>query len=214
MLIVEHQTNDTHWGIWKIEEDLPTLLSLLDDTTEIDNFRENTQSETRIVERAATRVLLKHLLGSDAAIKYHPNGKPYLADTQNHISISHTRGYVAIIVSRSEVMGIDIEYISDRVKRIRTKFVSDIEHIDPSNEVTHLLLHWSAKESIYKALSREGVDFKNNLTIKQFVPTEKGIFAGEENVTPHHHRFNIHYLVEQDYVLTFATLVQNNLSIF
>lgn len=213
MLILQHKTTDTHWGIWKIEEDLPALLSLLDNTDDITTFQQTSQSETRIIERVATRVLLKQLLEDEVKISYYTNGKPYLVDSENHISISHTKGYVAVIISRSEVVGVDIEYISDRVKRIRSRFVSDIEYIDPSNEVLHLLLHWSAKESIYKALSREGVDFKNNLTINKFVPAEKGMFKGAENLTDHHYRFDIQYLIEKEYVLTFAYLSDKQLSI-
>ncbi len=180
------------------------LLSQLVNKQELEEFIQSTTSPARILERIVVRVLLKTLLGEEKIINYYPNGKPYLEDQSINISISHTRDYVAVIVSQSPSLGIDIEYISDRVQRVRSRFVSDREYIDPENEILHLLLHWSGKETMYKALSRENIDLKEHFHIKKFIPQQKGFFEASETFTEDNLQFKIQYIVTDDYVVTYT----------
>ena len=146
MLIYTEENKGCKWGIWKMEETPELLLSQLTNKEDLIRFIDTTTSPARVLERIAVRVLLKTLLGKEKMISYQSNGKPYFEDRSVNISISHTKDYVAIILSQSPLLGIDIEYTSDRVKRIRSRFISDMEYIDPENETLHLLLHWSAKK--------------------------------------------------------------------
>lgn len=76
-------------------------------------------AESRKLERLAVRVLLYVMLGEEKEIGYHPNGKPYLADSSFSISISHTKGYVAVLLGRPEKeVGIDIEFYGERVRKV------------------------------------------------------------------------------------------------
>ena len=53
----------------------------------------------------------------DIKIEYKENGKPYLKDCKLYYNISHTKKYVAVVVSDREV-GIDVETIRERwIKR-------------------------------------------------------------------------------------------------
>ena len=52
----------------------------------------------RRLEWLAVRVLLYTLSGEEKEIAYHPSGKPYLADDSASLSISHTKGYVAVVL--------------------------------------------------------------------------------------------------------------------
>lgn len=202
MLVRKEENTDIIWGIWKIDESLETLTSMLDDTTDLQTFKEKHKAEARLLEKAAVRVLLKTLIGSEQQIKYHDSGKPYLSGNELNISITHTKGYAALALSKSDRLGIDIERISERVKKIKTKFISDQEYIDPHNETLHLLLHWSAKETMYKALDKEGVDLKEHLSIKKFIPEKKNNIEAFETYTKESHQFNIQYFAEENYVLT------------
>lgn len=204
MFIYKEENTEYTWGIWKIEESLETLLSKLTNKSDLHDFISGTTSNARILERVAVRVLLKTLIGQEKTINYYPNGKPYFEDQTINISISHTRGYVAVILSQSPLLGIDIEYISDRVKRIRSRFISESEYIDPENEVLHLLLHWSGKETMYKALSRNKIDLKDNFHIKRFSPSEKGSFEASETFTDDNLHFTIQYLITDEYVMTYT----------
>jgi 4'-phosphopantetheinyl transferase len=204
MLILKKTIENLTWGIWKIDEDIDSLFSMLDNTSELIALKEKIQSESRLKEKVAVRVLLKNLTGSEKTIHYQDNGKPYFSDRLTHISISHTKNYAAVVLSETQDIGIDIEYISDRVKRIQSKFIGETEYIDPENEIIHLLLHWSAKESIYKVLDREGIDLKKDLIIDKFTPDTNGLFYAHEKYTKANMRFTVQYFTTQEYVLTLA----------
>lgn len=204
MLIHKEENYNCQWGIWRMEETPEVLLSQLSNVQDLTDFISTTTSQTRIIERIAVRVLLKTLLGEEKTINYQPNGKPYFEDGSINISISHTKGYVAVILSQSPLTGIDIEYISDRAKRVRSRFISDMEYIDPQHETLHLLLHWSGKETMYKALSKEEIDLKNNFRIHKFTPQQKGFFEASETFTENNFQFQIRYIVADDYVVTYT----------
>ena len=53
----------------------------------------------RKTEWIATRLLMYHLLNRVVSIEYHPNGKPIIYDNNQSISISHTKGMVAVIIA-------------------------------------------------------------------------------------------------------------------
>jgi phosphopantetheinyl transferase len=50
-----------------------------------------------------------------------PSGKPFLLESENHISLSHCEGYVAAIHAKMQV-GIDVERISHRAQKIKNFF--------------------------------------------------------------------------------------------
>jgi len=198
MLIRREENNDVIWGIWKIEETIDDLLSRLQDHT----FSSVITSEKRLREKTAVRVLLKTLINEEKAIGYSSNGKPYLMDDSYFISISHTKGYAAVILSKTQYVGIDIEYISEKVKRVRDKFISQSEYIYENISTIHLLLHWSAKESMYKAIRMNDIDFRRNLLIEKFIPAKSGTFTGRETFTKEKQKFLIRYFVTDEYVIT------------
>lgn len=86
------------WGIWKIEESSEVLLSLLRNREEYLPQLELIRAEQRRREWLACRVLLQELTGGPACIAYRPNGAPYLSGSSLHISISHTKGYAAVLL--------------------------------------------------------------------------------------------------------------------
>jgi phosphopantetheine--protein transferase-like protein len=103
-------------------------------------------------------------------------------------------------------VGIDIEAISPRILKIKEKFLStnELECIDSTHEINHLLLCWSAKESVYKAMGKEDVDFKTHLQIAPFIPLEQGIFTLTECRTSAQRSYQISYVESDDYVMTWT----------
>ncbi|GAB6011267.1 4'-phosphopantetheinyl transferase family protein [Viscerimonas tarda] len=204
MIFRKGQTDDTLWAIWKIDETKEQLLSLLDDQSLLDDIL-RMKSEPRMIERLAVRVLFKQLTGKEDKILYRPSGSPYVEDESVNISISHTRGYVAVVLNKKQYLGIDIQYITGKVKRIRHRFISPDEYIDPGNELIHLLLHWSAKETLYKALRLPGIDLLKELYVLPFKPESQGMFSAIEKLTDNNSAFDIHYLVQPDFVFTITS---------
>ena len=116
------------------------------------------KSNARRMEYICERALLKDMMnGRIVNIFHNEDGKPILNNGLN-ISISHTRGYIAIILSETKNVGIDIEYVSDRVEKIASRFMREDESAD---DIMSLLIHWCAKETLYKLFSSEHLDFMN-----------------------------------------------------
>ena len=116
------------------------------------------KSNARRMEYICERALLKDMMnGRILNIFHNEDGKPILNNGLT-ISISHTRGYIAIILSETKNVGIDIEYVSDRVEKISSRFMREDESAD---DIMSLLVLWCAKETLYKLFSSEHLDFMN-----------------------------------------------------
>ena len=163
MALLYKQLSPLH-GVWKMEESSDELLGMLEHKADYSSFLERVSAEKRRQERFASRVLLKELLGEEVRVDYHSTGAPFLACVPLYISISHTKDYVAVILDKRPT-GIDIEYRSDRILKIRSRFMNPEEEagIDLEHEVEHLLIHWCAKETLFKIIGQEGVDFQKHL---------------------------------------------------
>lgn len=192
-------------GIWKADETIDRLLSLLHD---LSLYREKLTnlSEKRKHEWLSVRVLLKTLCGEEKKIAYHPSGRPYLEDESAHISISHTRGYVAVALHPFREVGLDIEQYGERVKKVSSRFIRPDEEstMTKGDEIYALLLHWSAKETLFKLMGTAEVDFIKHLHILPFVPAEEGTFNAREYRTEQESCYLVHYFTHPDYVLTWA----------
>lgn len=202
MALLYKQPSPLH-GVWKMEESSDELLGMLARKAEHSSFLERVSAERRRRERLASRVLLKELLGEEVRVDYHSTGAPFLARVPLYISISHTRDYVAVILDKRPT-GIDIEYRSDRILKIRSRFMSPEEEaaIDPAHEVEHLLIHWCAKETLFKIIGQEGVDFQGHLHVNPFPCLSSGTFTGRETRTEACREYELAYQVTPDYVLT------------
>lgn len=203
-LLEKHTESDCLWGIWKIEETVEDLLLYFAHPESYELAMEHLVAEGRRLEWLSVRALLLELCGEEKQIAYHSNGMPYLLDGSANISISHTRGYVAVVISTQRIVGIDIEQYGEKILRLGGKFMSEneLEHIDTENEIYHLLLHWSAKESIFKVLGEEAVDFKEHLCIEPFTVEQRGVIKLQEFKTPLKQKFIINYRTDVDFVIT------------
>ena len=72
------------------------------------------------------------------------------------------------------------------------------------DDVKWLLLHWSAKETLYKRLGVDEVDFCQHLRLSPFVLSGKGSLQACELRTPENRHFDVRYLFENDFVLTWS----------
>lgn len=196
MLLFEKEENGIRHAVWEVSETTEQLLSLLPDGDRWHKeARERFKSESRIKEWIAVRVLLCHLMGENAEINYKDNGAPYLKGSNKEISISHTSGYVCIALSETHRVGIDIERMASKVERVKDRFINECE---PSDTLTKMLLIWSAKESMYKLLQIEGLDFLKDLKVCKFEESEQGEFTAMHKGKD----YKIQYTANKDFVLT------------
>ena len=114
------------WGIWKADETVEELLALLPHKEKYEADICGFTANSRKLERLAVRVLLYKMLGEEKEIGYRSSGKPYLADGSASISISHTKGYVAVLLGGPEKeVGIDVECYGERVRKVAHNFVGE-----------------------------------------------------------------------------------------
>jgi 4'-phosphopantetheinyl transferase EntD len=196
-------------GVWKITETFRELMDLYQpNNEEFRTYINNMKSETRKKEYIAVRLLLRHLLGKEVQILYNRDGSPYLTDNEYFISISHTKGYAGVILSGESSPGIDIEYRSERALTLKKRFLNRKElylmemekSISPADFAT---VFWCAKETAFKSLKCENVDFIKHLGIfALLMKKNSGTLLMRETRTDRKQSFAIDFEIADDRVLT------------
>ena len=137
--------DSTIW-VWKIQESTDELAFLT-------NQKTNVKSEIKKKEFYASRVLIEKMCEKlnilFKGVKKDNNGKPSLSNSNYHISLSHKFPYVAVIFDKKKC-GVDIEKIDNRVRKIKSKFLSDEENLVVGESLKKLVKYWSMKETAYK----------------------------------------------------------------
>jgi len=97
------------------------------------------------------------------------NNKPTIQNSSKHISISHSKNRVAVIISDVAV-GIDIQRNEDKIIRIQHKFISTKEHnrIDRDKLTESYHIFWGAKECMYKAYGKREIEFREHMHLYPF----------------------------------------------
>ena len=205
--ITKHYLNEsTILGVWKIEEDLDTLLSLVTlDADEKKKYR-GFRSTSRKLEFLSVRALLAELMGKEARIVYNKNNKPFLKDGSHFLSISHSHRLTAILLSTNEKVGIDLEYMSSNISAFAPKYMNRKEKVtrDPEMKKYHLYIHWCAKEALYKICDKEGISIRNNITIEPFTPRDSGEIRGRVHSEKIKESFDLFYSRYDNYSIVWT----------
>ena len=168
-------------GIWEITESFDDLRSRLSLETEEVRKLEGYRNQGRQLEWLSVRTLANELAGTNTRIVYTEDRKPYLLDSSSHISISHSKDFTAIMLSKFKRVGVDLEHMSQRVNGIADKFINEKEHITSDSEdlsTYHLYIHWCAKEALYKICDKKFINLRDNITIEKFNPEKEGCIRG------------------------------------
>ena len=205
--ITKHYLNkDTVLGVWKIEEDLPALLEMVDMSPEDKKRYALFRSTSRKLEFLSVRALLAEMLDRDARIVYNKNNKPFLKDGSHFISISHSYHLTAIIISRNERVGIDLEYMRVNINTFASKFLNRKEKVTRrwADRTYHLYIHWCAKETIYKICDKEGINIVNDITIEPFKVHESGEIKGGVKNERSEDQFTLYYSKYDNYTIVWT----------
>ncbi|NLE33516.1 MAG: 4'-phosphopantetheinyl transferase superfamily protein [Bacteroidales bacterium] len=205
--ITKHYLNkDTIIGVWKIEEDLEILLTMVDmgpeDKKRYDLFRSN----SRKMEFLSVRALLAEMLGRDARIVYNKNNKPFIRDGSHFISITHSNKLTAILISKDERVGIDLEYMRVNINAFASRFLNKKEKVTRrwADRTYHLYIHWCAKEAIYKICDKEGINIVNDITIEPFDVKESGEIKGRVKNERIDDQFTLYYSKYDNYTIVWT----------
>lgn len=170
------ESGDCLLGFWEINEDFDTLYSKVKLLESEKELLFSFQNLNRRLEWLSVRALINTMTNEEKSIIYDENRKPYLSDGSYNISISHSKDLSGILLSKKNLIGIDIEVLSEKVKHISKKFINEKEYITTgSQEIYHLYIHWCVKEAIYKLCDKQEINFKYNIFVEPFEPNEEGI---------------------------------------
>jgi phosphopantetheinyl transferase len=162
--------NNGQVAIWKIDEPMSFFKQQSKITAEERDQVDELASRKKL-EWYASRYLLQFLFGEKDEIICikDEHGKPHLKNSDHHISLSHSNEMTAVISSKN-LVGVDIQKIVPKIKRISKKFIGEEEEkkIGYSNRIEKMHIIWGAKECLYKAYGKRSLDFKKNLFISDF----------------------------------------------
>jgi len=206
IIINDHLESGCHLGIWKITENLDALLSRITLTRGELEEMERFTHKNRKIEWLSVRVLLNEMTEKELSIYYNGNRKPFIKENSYFISISHSRDLTSILLSDQRKVGIDLEYMSNRIGSLYHKFINDHDVITKDEEQRrhHLYIHWCAKEALYKICDKQDINFKDDITILPFQPSEKGLIQGRVHNKIRNELFNLNYFTLGNYVVVWC----------
>lgn len=215
-LLFQQEIEEGLIGLWSVSEELDDLL-LMAGLSDQDkkNFSEISALH-RKKEWLATRVLLAEMIRQPEIIEYHNDGRPYLGSGEFNISISHTTGFVAVLLHRYLSPGVDIELISRQAARVASRFLSPEEY-DACYEQSEysnirLLLYWCAKEAIFKMVPYSNIEFSTDIRIMMNdLPRDLGLLQGIFNDKQEPVPIQLHYMIREGVVLVWGLLDETKL---
>lgn len=164
------------------------------------------KAESRRREILGERLLLRHIFGVPTPLQHDADRQPYLADSDVHVTVAHTRGYLCIGFNHDHAMGVDVERYGRRVRSVRDFFLTDGEKqwVREQDEMANLIA-WTAKEAIFKAVGvRSRVQsYSADISVRPFLTPIIGsrlLHHGDFKGEPYYLQTD----ARQDFLLTFT----------
>lgn len=198
-------SQDTQIYIWKVTEPETELAKDVVLTQHCQNRMLGMKSEMHRRAFLSIRHLFAAAGFEDKEVFYNDFGKPFMYNG-NHISITHSNHFTAIIVSSSVEVGIDIEKQRDKILRIAHKFTPLEEYRTLANTeaiVRKLTIVWGAKESLYKIYAQPGLSFLKHINVIDFSFEDQRTFA-EINYEGKKSNYKVSYLEFEGFTCVYA----------
>lgn len=171
----ENITEDCRLVVWQLNETIEALRQLLPPAADLAEYATVSHPQKQR-EWLAGRVVLGQLLASVeqdfGGTTKDAHGKPFLVGSDWHISLTHTAAYVAAVAHPTQVVGIDMEKVDDKLRRTARKYLNEEELAQAGEDLTILCMYWCAKEALYKRNGRNQVSFRNHISIAPFLKTD------------------------------------------
>ena len=168
---------NAHILIWKYDENEifnSTELIESENQNKILSYHPNKISEFLMIRKMLKMQFPKH------RIFYKENGEPYLFPNDFEISISHSFPFAALAISKNKI-GIDLEKVKEKIKKIRDKFIlHENNFINENQEIKYLTAIWCMKEALYKIHHSKHWSLKKHYEILPFEIKEN--FCGKGRV--------------------------------
>ncbi|HSJ69983.1 MAG TPA: 4'-phosphopantetheinyl transferase superfamily protein [Anditalea sp.] len=132
------------------------------------------------------------------------HGKSHPMDNYGYVSLTHTLGLAAAIFHKDMPVGIDLDFVREKVVRLGPKFLDPTEMEFLDNDHLLYTIAWSVKEAIFKCQGKKGISLRQNIILQPFSKEDsvvKGKIYGTE-YTDHHYQVQVE--VENDIVLSYT----------
>ena len=133
-------------------------------------------------------------------ISKHDKGKPYLNESDVHISISHSFPIAAAMIHLENPCGIDMERPRDKHEYVKMKYLHEAEMLY-KDDLKSLCTIWCAKEVIYKIFGRKFLSLKDEIKLTF---ESEDLIRGEILKKGQESTHRIHYEWVKDYLLAFG----------
>ena len=146
------------------------------------NMYRSITNDKRKCEYLSIRKAIQTIYDEEEYLTYSENGKPNLAVSGHKISISHSLGLLGIIIHPKLEVGIDLQHETEKIFRIKNRFMSPKELEASKDDEWQLLTYWCAKEALFKYYSKGNVEFSKNLFVEPFILDNSGRLLGKVNM--------------------------------
>jgi 4'-phosphopantetheinyl transferase len=209
LIVKKYIADDCLLGLWDITEDFDTLYNSLNIDEEEQKKVLGFKNENRRVEWLSVRALLSVMTGDpNLKIVYNAQRKPFLSDSSFNISISHSRNLTSILLSKDKLVGIDLEFMSHKkIHDLAFRFINEREVIingSTENQIYHTYIHWCAKEALYKICDKQGISFRDHLTLEPFQPADEGQTIGIVENNRFHEHIRLNYFRMDNYIIVWC----------
>jgi phosphopantetheinyl transferase (holo-ACP synthase) len=152
------------------------------------------KSDKRKLEFFHLRVLWESF-NINESIFYKPSGKPFLKE--GFLSMTHSHEKVVIAYSSKKNVGVDIEMISDKIEKVKHKFLHPNDNYESLHDLTQL---WTIKEAVYKLFDGDNLFFMDNVEVKNIANLQAEINYNNLNL-----KASIDsQMIDNDFIVTIA----------
>ncbi len=196
LLKIDNLRSGAILGIWRIEETVSEMLAMMPSLGKLQHVLDSYSRDARRLEVLSVHALVYIMTGDESLVVGHnEDGHPLLEGW--HVSISHTRGYAAVLLSRQDEVAVDVEYVSNRVAKIADRFIRDDEQ---DETITRQLVCWCTKEAVYKYFSSQHLALLD-IRLRNYELSSEGCIVAENMQTGD--TVTVNYNVTDSYVMTY-----------
>lgn len=202
----KHIDSDVFLAVWRIEEDTDELYREVYLSAQDKELYHRIRNENRRKEWLTARLLTQMMLEEELSISYEDSGRPYIQNSEWHISITHKKEFVGVLLARNRRVAIDIEELSARIDKIYDYYMhpNELAQIVRNHRNFQLHLYWCAKECLIKVTGKRTLSILKDMYVHPIHPVLDSFTAEvrmEEEMVP----FEMFYeKLSDDYVVVWT----------
>jgi len=202
-------TPDTAIGIWHCTEDAESMSEILILDPADEQILATLRNPNRKLQWLGCRMILTSLLHTRIiSIRYDNVGKPALLSPLVNLSFSHSFPYAVAIISNSFRVGVDIERVRAKIRKVADRFLSatELDLASGSDQVAIYTLFWSVKEAVYKIHGKPDLNIQLDICIESFdyLCAGAGSLTARMILPDKERTFPVNYLRFDDWMVVWA----------